>query len=464
MSGALSAVICTIYAPAGAVAPVLSNAVIPSAGTSITLTFSQSVTIGAGGDGGVTLSMSGGAVTATYSSGSGSTALVYTFSRTVNVGETGTVSYTQPGNGIESTSVGADVVTFSGSAVTNNSTAGATTPTLASATVPTAGTSITLTFSQSVSVGAGGSAGVALTMSGGATTATYSSGAPGTALVYTLSRTVKAGETGTIAYTQPGNGLEGTVGGLDVATFSGTSVTNNSTATGITAPTVLTTGTMNSSSGVDTYQSPAITPSANKLVIIDIFNFAGTNAQAGPPTSVSGGGITFSMASGSSISRADATGMNVSRWYGTTASPTTGVVTFNHTATNWRHAATFVISEYTGVDIGSANNGVVQSNVTEDITGAATSTTTTLGAFGSAGNVTIGCSAFAVAGTTLPTSTPDTGFSPVNADVQVIGFLSGAVSVAMSTQYRLANDTSVVSTWSASGGGIMSSVTELKAA
>jgi hypothetical protein len=86
--------------------------------------YSASVSHGAGGNGGKTLTMSGGAVTVAYSSGAGSTSLVYTLSRTVNAGETGTTAYTQSGNGIEATTGGADVATYSGAAVTNNSTAG----------------------------------------------------------------------------------------------------------------------------------------------------------------------------------------------------------------------------------------------------------------------------------------------------------------------------------------------------
>lgn len=105
-------------------APTLSSAVIPTGGTTITLNFSESCTTGAGGASGVTLSPSGGAATATYSSGSGSSAYVYSLSRTINVGETVTISYTQPGDGIEATDDQVDVASFSGSAVTNNSTQG----------------------------------------------------------------------------------------------------------------------------------------------------------------------------------------------------------------------------------------------------------------------------------------------------------------------------------------------------
>jgi hypothetical protein len=72
--------------------------------------------------------MSGGAVSLAYASGSGSNTLVYNLSRTIYSGETGTVSYTQPGNGIED-AAGNDLANISSSAVVNNSTQSAGTPT-----------------------------------------------------------------------------------------------------------------------------------------------------------------------------------------------------------------------------------------------------------------------------------------------------------------------------------------------
>lgn len=103
--------------------PTLSSATIATTGKTISLVFSESVSVGAGGNGGVTVSPSVTVATATYSSGSGSNTLVYSLSNIVSSGETATVSYTQPGNGIEATTGGGDVATFSGSAVTNSSTA-----------------------------------------------------------------------------------------------------------------------------------------------------------------------------------------------------------------------------------------------------------------------------------------------------------------------------------------------------
>lgn len=103
--------------------PALSTKTIASNGTTLTLSFNETVSIGAGGNGGWTIAPSGGSATLTYSSGSGSSSLVYTISRPIQYNETATVSYTQPTNGVEDDS-GNDLVTFSGSSVTNNSTQG----------------------------------------------------------------------------------------------------------------------------------------------------------------------------------------------------------------------------------------------------------------------------------------------------------------------------------------------------
>lgn len=102
-------------------APTVLSLVINAAGDAFTLTASEAVKIGAGGNGGLTLASDGGAVTLTYASGSGTAALVYTPSRKVFSFEAITATYVQPGNGIEDLA-GNDLASFSGTAVTNNST------------------------------------------------------------------------------------------------------------------------------------------------------------------------------------------------------------------------------------------------------------------------------------------------------------------------------------------------------
>jgi hypothetical protein len=208
------------------IAPTITSAVINAAGTQLTATFSHVIQQGANTNT-PSADMSGGAVTLTYVSGANTAQRVYSISRTIAPGETGTLAYTQLGDGYKLLAAPLTLVaTFSGFPITNNAASSA--PTLFSATIGASGTTLTLVFSQSVSVGAGGNGGWVLSMSGGASAATYASGSGSTALVYNLARTIQFDETGTLAYTQPGNGIEGTVGGVDVASIGSAAVTNDS--------------------------------------------------------------------------------------------------------------------------------------------------------------------------------------------------------------------------------------------
>jgi hypothetical protein len=95
--------------------PELVSAVIPSAGTTLVLTWNETAIRTTGTP---TLSLSGGAATATYSSGSGSTAITYSLSRTVMSGETGTFSLS---GGIEDAAEN-EIDALSSESITNNST------------------------------------------------------------------------------------------------------------------------------------------------------------------------------------------------------------------------------------------------------------------------------------------------------------------------------------------------------
>ena len=95
--------------------------------------------------------MSGGAATLSFNSGASSGSnLVYDISRTINIGETGTVSYTQPVNGIEDASNN-DLGNVTNSNVTNNSTTGqVATPVISPAAGPYFSTqSVTITDATS---------------------------------------------------------------------------------------------------------------------------------------------------------------------------------------------------------------------------------------------------------------------------------------------------------------------------
>lgn len=108
-------------------APTVSSRTVGANGTEFTIAFDEAVT--ATIDTGFTLTPTNGgaAVTLSYTSGSGTSSLVYTASRAITRNETLTLAYTQPGDGIED-AAGNDLASFSGQAVTNNSTQN-TTPT-----------------------------------------------------------------------------------------------------------------------------------------------------------------------------------------------------------------------------------------------------------------------------------------------------------------------------------------------
>lgn len=103
--------------------PTISSATIPSGGTTVSIVWSEACTTGAGGAGGFTLTTSSGSITLTYVSGSGSTTYVYSIPSTVLSTEMiSSLAYVQPGNGIEATTGGGDVGTFTEFMVNNNST------------------------------------------------------------------------------------------------------------------------------------------------------------------------------------------------------------------------------------------------------------------------------------------------------------------------------------------------------
>lgn len=140
------------------VAPTIEAITIAAGGTTVSYATSETVTTGAGGNGTATLSLSGGAVTVTITSVSGTT-IAGSLSRTIGAGETGTGGYTQPGNGVEDTS-GNDLATVASIAVTNNSGDDQTAPTPNPATwsqVPTAvsSTAVQMIASQATDAATG---------------------------------------------------------------------------------------------------------------------------------------------------------------------------------------------------------------------------------------------------------------------------------------------------------------------
>jgi hypothetical protein len=151
-----------------------------------------------------------------------------------------------------------------------------TVPTLLTSPAPTIaanGTTLTLTFSEAVQNGAGGSGGWAITPSGGSATVTYSSGSGTASLVYTISRRI-LNETVTLTYTQPGNGVEDILGNDLVTISTPRAVTNNSdytapTITSITSTTIDGTYGVGDSINVTVNFSEAVTSTGNVTVTLE---------------------------------------------------------------------------------------------------------------------------------------------------------------------------------------------------
>lgn len=193
--------------------PELQSATIEADGETLTLVFDENVT---GDHSGIALAASGGVLVATYSSGSGTDTLVFSLSRTVASVETVLFDYEEVGGTIEDEAEN-QLEDISGFSVTNESEVVA--PELDSAVIDAAGTTLTLTFDENVT----GHDGFSLSVAGGATIE-YDSGDGTDTLVFTISRTIYAGESVTLNYT-PGD-VEGT--SLPLASFSDFAVTNNS--------------------------------------------------------------------------------------------------------------------------------------------------------------------------------------------------------------------------------------------
>lgn len=206
----------TVTAPAD---PVNTGRTINAAGNQLSLTFNEAVT----GSVGVTLrDGTGVSLGLTYLSGSGTTTLVYAIGRIVYSGELPLATYA-PGD-IQSAVGGVPLAAFSNLSVTNQSTqqpVDPSVPTALGASAAVDGTQWTVSLSEPVT----GHGGFSPSMSGGPVALTYVSGEGTDTLIFSGSRTVLEGETGTLAYT-PGSVVD--VDGHPLAAFSGLTVANGS--------------------------------------------------------------------------------------------------------------------------------------------------------------------------------------------------------------------------------------------
>ena len=212
--------------------------VIAANGTTATVTFSETV-VTTGYDNGdfvITGSVSGD-VNLNSITGSGNTRS-FTLASSIKDGETCTLKTgaSYGANEIEDAS-GNDMVAFSGTAVTNNSTVDGTAPTLSNVVITDA-THTQFTFSEVVTESGTGSA-WNFVLSGGEVVLS-SPQVVGSVITYTNSRSVANGEAlSDLDYTQPGNGIEDAAGNdlVSISNYAG-DFTNSVEATDVTDPVI----------------------------------------------------------------------------------------------------------------------------------------------------------------------------------------------------------------------------------
>jgi hypothetical protein len=202
------------------------------------------------------------------------------------------------------------------------------------------------------------------------------------------------------------------------------------------------------SSATDTtsYATASVSPTASRLIIVAVHNAAQSAVNAAPPTGVAGAGLTFAALG---TAQSDTTfGTAVSFWRAMSASPGTGALTI--TFANTQTAVNWSVFELAGVDTSGSNGaGAVNTNTAGNKNaGATASATATLGAFANANNGAICATGALVAGVTIPTCTPDTGWT----EIHDTGTADGTISIAIETQWRASNDTTALGTWSVNAG------------
>ena len=222
--------------------------------------------------------------------------------------------------------------------------------------------------------------------------------------------------------------------------------------------TSLTSGTAGSGGFVATADTASISPTANRLVLMAVWQAAFQPDQIDPPTSVAGAGLTFTRIGFVSNTT---TGLCLSIWRALSASPSSGAVTITLDETGYYIAWSVV--ELDGIDTGGTNgsSAIVQSATSSTGTSTGTSSAVTLSAFGNAANGAFFANGWTVAASGAVSCSEDTGWTEIHDTSTLYG--GGTARAAIETQFRADNDTTATGTWSASGY-VYSMALEIKAA
>jgi uncharacterized repeat protein (TIGR02059 family) len=232
-------------------APVLSSAVLAANGTTLTLTYNEALNSTTAATTDFAVLVDGSPRTVSARSISGST-VILTLSPAVLGSSTVTVAYNAPSasnlttnNAVQDTA-GNDALSFSATAVTNNSTEGP--PRLVSAVVASNGSQVTLTWSETLGSNSYATGSLFTILVNGSPVSYGGMGysSPGSSFTLNISPTITSNQTVTVSYLAPASNnatsniaVQDSVGN-DALAFTNTAVTNNSTVPGdVTAPTLV---------------------------------------------------------------------------------------------------------------------------------------------------------------------------------------------------------------------------------
>lgn len=203
------------------------------------------------------------------------------------------------------------------------------------------------------------------------------------------------------------------------------------------------------------YTTASVTPAANKLILLITAQSrnTATACTSNDISSVTGNSLTWVAVNKQCFSDAGAPTYTVEIWRTMGASPSTGTINFDVSASTQINAAWAVV-ECSGTDTSGTNGSgaIVQSAI--NLVEPGTSLTVTLGAFGSANNATLG--AFGIADNIA--ITPGSGFTELVEEL----VSDGGNDLGLQVQWRNDNDTTVDASWSSiDAGGV---AIEIKAA
>lgn len=211
------------------------------------------------------------------------------------------------------------------------------------------------------------------------------------------------------------------------------SVTHTYTVVEAPPASITATGLTSSYDSVDrtAYTTGSVAPGPDKLVLLTLW----VRGPVGEPTSVSGNGLTWELEE--KLGFDGAQGVNVAVYRAMGSSPTAGTITISLPAT--ASGAAWSVVEVGGVNT-TGSNGAQAIAQSVAASGTGTTGTITLASFESASNATFG----AFGHNANEATTPEVGYTELH---DVAG---GSPLVALQTEWRPDNDTSVSASWATS--------------